>query len=292
MADTATTPTRSGHPPGNNEDTLGQPVDFDIRGLGRRLPKTEAPEGWVKKIERSREGKVWVGFFHLWTTDVHGRRVRTKKEKTLGPASMPKHEAQGKLAEYITEYTGRLTKQGASISTFSELWKAFCAVKSGQWSKKTKENLQCLFGKHVVPIIGPQAPREVTLTSLQLLLNKMAEDGYRKSAVGQVLTYIKCCFEYATDEDLIPKSPARKLAMPNIQKKSSERFLTLDEFRSLLSDASPREHLVLRILAVCGLRPAEALVLRMEDFEGTQLRIDEALKDRQKGDADWRHEDG
>jgi hypothetical protein len=28
-----------------------------------------------KVIERSREGKVWVGFFHLWTTDVHGRRV-------------------------------------------------------------------------------------------------------------------------------------------------------------------------------------------------------------------------
>jgi integrase len=73
--------------------------------------------------------------------------------------------------------------------------------------------------------------------------------------------------------------------MPKIQKKSCERFLTLDEFRVLLSHASPREHLVLRILAVCGLRPAEVLVLRMEDFEGTQLRIDVALKDRQKGDA-------
>ena len=67
---------------------LGQPLDFDIRGLGRRLPRTEAPEGWVKKIARSRERKVWVGFFHLWTTEANGRRVRTKKEKTLGPASI------------------------------------------------------------------------------------------------------------------------------------------------------------------------------------------------------------
>jgi integrase len=205
---------------------------------------------------------------------------------------MPKHEAQKKLADYITEYTGRLTKQGDSISTFGELWKAFCAVKSGQWSKKTKENLQCLFGKHVVPVIGQQAPREVTLTSLQLLLNKMAEDGYRKSAVGQVRTYIKSCFDYATDEDLISKSPARKLAMPNIQKKSSERFLSLDEFRSLLSQASPREHLVLRILAVCGLRPAEVLVLRIEDFEGTQLRRRSSEGAAERGCEDWRHEDG
>jgi hypothetical protein len=49
-----------------------------------------------------REGLGWV--FHLWTTDASGQRRRQKKEKKLGPASMPKHEAQQKLAEYIEEY--------------------------------------------------------------------------------------------------------------------------------------------------------------------------------------------
>ena len=284
MADRATAAFDSGRSIGADPDPLGEPVDFDVRGLGRRLPRTEAPEGWIKKIERRREGKVWVGFFHLWTTDANGGRVRQKKEKTLGPASMPKHEAQQKLADYILEYTGRLNRQGNSISTFSELWTAFCAVKSGQWAARTKEILQCLFAKHVVPIIGQQSPREVTLTSLQLLVNKMAEDGYRKSAVGKVRTYLRACFEYAANEDLIQKSPGRKLAMPNIRTKSCERFLSIDELRALLDQSSPREHLVLRILAVCGLRPAEILVLRIEDFEGAQLRIDEALKERQKGE--------
>jgi integrase len=271
-------------PLGSNPVSPEQPLDFDIRGLGRRLPKSEAPEGWIKKIERRREGKVWIGFFHLWTTDAQGRRVRTKKEKTLGPASMPKHEAQQKLAAYIEEYTGRLAKQGDAIATFSDLWTAFSAVKSGSWSKKTREDFRYLFGKHVLPVIGNTPPREVTLTSLQLLLNKMAEDGYRKSAVEKVRTHTRACFQYATDEDLIQKNPARKLVMPNIKKKSCERFLSMDELRALLSQASPREHLVLRILAVCGLRPAEILVLRIEDFEGTQLRIDEALKERQSGE--------
>ena len=164
---------------------LGTPIDFDVRGLGRQLPRTEAPEGWIRKIERRREGRVWVGYFHLWTIDANGHRVRTKKEKTLGPASMPKHEAQQKLAQYIEEYTGRLTKQGSSITTFTELWTAFSAVKSGRWSKKMQEDLRYLFGKHVLPIVGNQAPRDVTLTSLQLLLNKMAEDGYCKSGSGK-----------------------------------------------------------------------------------------------------------
>lgn len=284
MAQNATTRFGSGQPLGANPSALGQPVDFDVRGLGRRLPRSEAPEGWIKKIERSREGKVWVGFFHLWTADANGRRVRTKKEKTLGPVSMPKHQAQQKLVDYIEEYTGRITRQGNSIDTFTDLWRAFCAVKAGRWSKKTREDLGYAFSKHVLPVIANQPPREVTLTSLQLLLNKMAEDGYRKTAVGRIRTYIKACFEYATDEDLIEKNPARKLVMPNIQKASCERFLSIDELRALLSQASIREHVVLRILAVCGLRPAEILVLRIEDFEATQLRIDEALKERQKGE--------
>jgi len=80
------------------------------------MPRTEAPEGWTKKIERSREGKVWIGFFHLLTTDASGPTRAHEEGKTLGPASMPKHEAQQKLAEYIEEYTGRVTKQARSLS--------------------------------------------------------------------------------------------------------------------------------------------------------------------------------
>jgi len=283
VADTATAGFDS-RGAGHDSSPLGEPVDFDVRGLGRRLPGSEAPEGWIKKIERRREGKTWVGYFHLWSVDVNGRRTRLKKEKTLGPASMPKHEAQAKLAEYIEEYTGRITRLGDSIATFADLWKAFSAVKSGQWSKKTREDLRYLFAKHVLPVLGEAPPREITLTSLQLLVNKLAKDGYGESVVGRVRTYIKACFEYATDEDIVEKNPARKLVMPNIQKQPCERFLRVDELRALLAQAPPREHLVLRILAVCGLRPAEALVLRIEDSEGTQLRIDEALKERQRGE--------
>jgi integrase len=264
--------------------TLVPRIEVAIQSVGPSLPRVEAPEGWAKKVERAREGKVWVGYFHVWETRPDGQRVRRKKEKTLGPATKPKHEALNELAEYIAEETGKLAKQAKSISTFAELWKAFCAVKSGQWSKKTKENLQCLFAKHVIPQIGSQRMRDVTLTPLQLLLNKLAEDGFSKSVVGQIRTYVKSCFEYAVDEDLISKSPARKIVMPKIRKKPCERFLGLEELRALLSDAAPREHVILRIFAVCGLRPAEVLVLRIEDFEGSQLRIDEALKERQAGE--------
>ena len=74
------------------------------------------------------------------------------------------------------------------------------------------------------PNRGNQPPREVTLTSLQLLLNKMAEDGYRKSAVEKVRTHTRACFEYAIDEELLQKDPARKLVMPNIKRNHANAF--------------------------------------------------------------------
>jgi integrase len=264
-------------------------IEINLRHIGRtpqpeKLTGSKAPEGWIKKVDRPREGKVWVGFFHLYVADPSGRATRRKKEKTLGPATMPKHEAQQKLAEYIEEYTGRLIHQGASIENFAKLWKAFSAVKAGSWGKKTREDMKYVFDKHVLPVLGQYSPRKITLTPLQLLLNKMAEDGYSKSAVKHIRTYLKACFEYGIDEDLIPKNPARKLALPNIYKKPCERFLSIEEVQALLTAASPREHLMLRILAVCGLRPGEALALRIDDFEGNQLRIDEALKERQFGE--------
>ena len=77
----------------------------------------------------------------------------------------------------------------------------------------------------MLPIVGRQPLREVTFTSLQLLLNKLAADGYGETSVGRIRTYIKACFEYATDEDLVSKNPVRKLEMPTIRKKVCEPFL-------------------------------------------------------------------
>jgi len=65
--------------------------EFKIQSVARHLPRVETPEG-----------KVWVGYFHVWETTPDGRSVRRKKEKTLGPATRPKHEALKELGEYIT----------------------------------------------------------------------------------------------------------------------------------------------------------------------------------------------
>lgn len=92
--------------PASSRPSLAPVIEINVRQIGRkpqpeRLVGATAPEGWIKKVDRPREGKVWVGYFHLYVADSFGRPARKKKEKTLGPATMPKHEAQQKLADYI-----------------------------------------------------------------------------------------------------------------------------------------------------------------------------------------------
>ena len=76
----------------------------------------------------------------------------------MGPATMPKHEAQRKLVEYIEEFTGKLIHQGDAIESFADLWKSFSAVKAGSWGKKMREDLKYLFNKHVLPVLGQHSP--------------------------------------------------------------------------------------------------------------------------------------
>jgi hypothetical protein len=108
----------------DSRPALAPVIEINVRHIGRtpqpeKLTGSGSPEGWIRKVDRPREGKVWVGFFHLYVADPSGRTIRRKKEKTLGPATMPKHEAQQKLAEYIEEYTSSIKGNRSSQLKFS-----------------------------------------------------------------------------------------------------------------------------------------------------------------------------
>jgi hypothetical protein len=52
--------------PHRGDLALVPPPEFKVQRLARSLPRVETPEGWIKKVDRAREGKVWVGYFHVW----------------------------------------------------------------------------------------------------------------------------------------------------------------------------------------------------------------------------------
>jgi len=136
-----------------------------------------------------------------------------------------------------------------------------------------------MFKKHVLPAIGDWELSELTPDPL---LNQIAASGYSKSMVQHIRTYVRAALEYAVDEGILRRNPARNLEFPKTAK-SRARFYSLDEARAFLVVSTGRENLIFRILLFCGLRPAELLALRIEDIAAGRLRIDEAVKEKEKG---------
>ena len=98
---------------------------------------------------------------------------------------------------------------------------------------------------------------------------------------------VKAMLEFAVDERLIPSNPARgkKLTIPKKGvRRPSGRFLTMEECHALMRTAEGRERLILRIFLVSGLRSQELFLLRANDLESGQIRVDEAFKRAEHGE--------
>jgi len=54
-----------------------------------------------------------------------------------------------------------------------------------------REDMKYLFNKHVIPVLGQYSPQEIKLTPLQLLVNRVADDGCSKTTVQRIRTYLK-----------------------------------------------------------------------------------------------------
>jgi integrase len=240
---------------------------------------------------------MWEGRYHVYVTLPGGAEKRRERTKVLGEcAEMSKGDAEQALIRHIAIARGQAGPMSDN-PTFSELWTRYRTLKEPTWSTATKNTVVSLFEgaskkkkrPSILAMIGARRVAEITRDPLQECLNQMAARGDSFSAVKKARTYITAALEFAVDENLIARNPGRKIELPGKRlRKPCGRFLSLEEVRRLLSAAagvSARERLIARLFVVCGLRAQEMFVLRVDDLEPGILRIDEALKEMEKGAA-------
>jgi integrase len=247
--------------------------------------------GSLKKVGKNR--KMWRGRWHVYVRKPDGSEKICKREKILGPvAELTKAKAQEQLDAEIRATTAQFSGSLPLDPTLNELWVRYVAIKSASWSTATRKAITSVFGGNskrkknasVLTLVGARRVRNLTREPLQELLNQMAARGDSYSAVKKVRTYLAAVLEFARDEHAVTDNVARKLELPNrLLRSPCERYYSQEEVRRLLARAYGREHLVLRIFINCGLRPSELFALREDDVEPGQLRIDEAVKEAERG---------
>jgi integrase len=263
---------------------------IEFRNIGRHMSRERYQRGSLKKVGKTR--KKWRGRWHIYVKQPDGSERICKREKILGLVSeLTKAEAQEKLDALIRTVTGQLGAELTADPTFAAVWKQYAVLKSGAWGTSTRKTVQSVFvgsklskRPSVLALIGTRKVRDLTRGLLQDLLNSMASRGDSTSKVKQARTYLAAALDYAHDERLIDANPARKLELPTqLLRAPCGRFYSLEEVRRLFSKAHGREHVVLRIFVNCGLRPGELFALCEDDVGVGRLRIDEAVKEKERG---------
>jgi len=252
--------------------------------ISRSMPRARYSEGTLKKV--GKRVQQWLGYWYVYSK-VDGREVRRKRKKILGAvAEIDRGRAKEILRQLIAETRGEVPPPPEN-PTLSELWKRYTLHKSGAWSRATATTLQSLFKKSVLSALGNGQLADITVGPLQAILNRMAAEGRSLSSLQKARTHMKAMLEFAVDERLIPSNPARgkKLTIPKKGvRRPSGRFLTMEECHALMRTAEGRERLILRIFLVSGLRSQELFLLRANDLESGQIRVDEAFKRAEHGE--------
>jgi integrase len=194
------------------------------------------------------------------------------------------------------EYAGPLTKADAhrvldlliardartytppdTPATFAQIAREYLVVAEPGWGPHTVRTSKGLIESVLIRgRLGNRPVVELTEIELQQFLNEHVSAGASRSKLSKMLLYIRNIFDHAVMKKIIATNPARNPGYrlkAKSRKQVSERYLSLDECRPLLSTVSGGDHLAIRILIQLGLRSEELFALCRDDALGDPDRL-------------------
>jgi integrase len=168
----------------------------------------------------------------------------------------------------------------ASAATFEEVAHRYIAVKEPRWGAHAEATAKSIIGKQLIGNLGHRPVDELTAMEIQLFVNGMVMNNASISLLNKAVEHLRAILDLAQELNLITRNPMRgytfKLEYKS-RKQKSERYLSLEECRALLSQLSGRDHLIVRLFIQLGVRPEELFALRRNDVHDEFIRIDEVV---------------
>jgi len=215
---------------------------------------------WQKgslQLRRRGKCKKWVVLYY---DDGKHRR-----HHTLGNGSMTKSEAQGKQDDFMRVVNGSDQPDDGGIRPVllrEFIEQTFLPFQRGKWKKSTAGTSENRIQYHIVKGIGDTAVKDFSLTSLQAVLDRKADDGLSFSTVDHLRWDLSAIFEMAVAEKLIETNPATRLYTPKHAPKGETRAMSDEQVRTALVAVDLREQVLLHMAIFSGFRPGELLALQ------------------------------
>ena len=167
-----------------------------------------------------------------------------------------------------------------SAAIFEDVALMYIATKEPNWGAHADATAKCVIRKHLIGHLGQRRVDELTAAKIQLFFHGMVRNDASQSLLRKAVLHLRAILELAQELGIIVRNPMRNSAVKfdyQSRKQKSERCLTLEECRALLSELGGRDHLIVRMFIQLGLRPEELFALRRNDVNHEFIRIDEVF---------------
>lgn len=166
----------------------------------------------------------------------------------------------------------------------SRLVEIYCNRSSA--TERTLVNYKFTF-KKIIELLGDPIISDIRIS---FLINHLEEVRDNVSTYNRYVTLLKIVFNWAYKRDYINVDLARKLEFlkDKSTKDISDKYLEPDQLHSVLeamAERYPYDYYVCKFMALTGMRIGEVIALKMDDFIGDYIRVDETY-DEHRGTFD------
>ena len=195
-----------------------------------------------------------------------GVNPNTGKRERLYKTFHSKREAQAYISQSIADYTRGLYIEPSklTVAQLCEEWAKchFISVKDS-----TKRGYTVNMNCHIIPNLGNILVQQLTSRHIQRMVNEMNDKGLSSRTIRYVMTNLNQILNYAVNNDVIVKNPAKGVVLPKQEKYHHETY-DKDELKKLLiCSANTSFEAPIMIEAFTGLRRGELLALKWEDID-------------------------
>ena len=180
-----------------------------------------------------------------------------------------------KVCDSVMGKTIRLHPSQISEKSFQ--WfttEKFAKSRMPRWRETTKYSFDYYTTTKLFPRFGEMPLNDITDSDMQEFLKSLVSQQYSKSVIEHCLIYLRAIFAHAVEEDVLPKNPARRLALPDGVNDPERPYLSIQEFERLKEELpSRRDQTMAGLLFLGGLRRGELFGLKWKDFTGESAAV-------------------
>jgi integrase len=155
----------------------------------------------------------------------------------------------------------KLRETGTASLTFGQWFEQWVTELTGV-GPRTRNDYRSMHRRYLTGLDGLPLPL-ITRSHVAKVVNQLADDGKSLKTTKNTVHMLSSCFAIAVEDGLIARNPCLRVKLPKQEAKPHRvRFLTYEEFGSLV-DAMPEHYRPLVVLLVgTGLRWSEATALQ------------------------------